>query len=458
MFSPLLFKIEKLQKILMKKIFTKLSSISIMVTFTLIFNACNNQNKEEENRNVSTSFSIPALLERDKNLSYDEFLKIQEKFNKLTKEYKEDDTKADNLVKLAEIYIFEARVTGEHPYYYNAALKTIDELLAKDKKLTLDQKFIGLFYKSTVQLSQHKFKDALQTGKQALELSSQNAGIYGVLVDANVEIGNYEEAVASCDKMMSIRPDLRSYSRTSYLREIYGDIKGSKESMEMAIEAGAPFSEYKCWTIVTMGRMLENHNQIDSAYAYYNFALNERPNYPFAVAGLARLAGKEGDYKKSDSLFTVALDAIPEIGFTIDQALTYKQRGNTQKVNELIKEIEKMFKEDMESGHNVRLEYAMFINEFKKDYDQALKLGLEEYQTRKNNIDVNRLLAMTYYLKNDISSAKKHLAIAMRTNIKDAELYCLAGLINNDKAILKKSFEIDPFQNHFLVKKAKEMM
>ncbi len=42
------------------------------------------------------------------------------------------------------------------------------------------------------------------------------------------------------NRMVSIRPDIRSYSRISYLREIHGDIPGAIEAMELAVEAGAP--------------------------------------------------------------------------------------------------------------------------------------------------------------------------------------------------------------------------
>ena len=84
-------------------------------------------------------------------------------------------------------------------------------------------------------MSQHRFNDALITGKEALALNDFNSGIYGVLVDANVEIGNYKEAVKMADRMMEIRPDLRSYSRASYLREIYGDNEGAKKAMIDAV-------------------------------------------------------------------------------------------------------------------------------------------------------------------------------------------------------------------------------
>ncbi|WP_294675774.1 hypothetical protein [uncultured Fluviicola sp.] len=435
-----------------------LLAMTALLGASSLITSCDTTKKEEKVVALKQGFRIPQLLEREKDLSYDEFLQLKEKFNKLSFEAENEKNKIESLIKLSEIYIYEARVTGEHPYYYNAALVTLNETLKDTAKMTADQHFTALFYKSTVQLSQHKFNEALLTGKKALALNNTNSGIYGVLVDANVEIGNYEEAVKNCDKMISIRPDLRSYSRISYLREIYGDMKGSIKSMEQAIEAGAPYSEYKCWTIVTMGKMLENHNQLDSARAYYEFAAKERANYPFGVAGMASIEGKLGNYAKADSLYTVALNAVPEISFVMDQAKLYRKQGKKAEVKRLIPRIESMFQEDIESGHNVNMEFAFFLLDFKKDYKRALDLGLKEYKLRPNNIDVNRLLAFAYYANGDKENATKHIKIAMKTNKQDGDLYCISGLINNDKKQIRKAFSIDPYQDHLFAERAKKMI
>ncbi len=435
-----------------------LLAMTVLLGASSLITSCDSAKKEEKVLALKQGFQIPQLLEREKDLSYDEFLQLKEKFNKLSFEAENEKTKIESLIKLSEIYIYEARVTGEHPYYYNAALITLNETLKDTAKMTADQHFTALFYKSTVQLSQHKFNEALLTGKKALALNNTNSGIYGVLVDANVEIGNYEEAVKNCDKMISIRPDLRSYSRISYLREIYGDMKGSIKSMEQAIEAGAPYSEYKCWTIVTMGKMLENHNQLDSARAYYEFATKERANYPFGVAGMASIEGKLGNYAKADSLYGVALNAVPEISFIMDQAKLYKKQGKNADMKRLIPRIESMFQEDIESGHNVNMEFAFFLLDFKKDYKRALDLGLKEYKLRPNNIDVNRLLAFAYYANGDKENAAKHIKIAMKTNKQEGDLYCISGLINNDKKQIRKAFSIDPFQDHLFADRAKKMI
>lgn len=401
-------------------------------------------------------FTLVDLLERDKDLAYDEFLKLQVKFDQLKADYSKDSSNYESLLKIAEIYIYEARVTGEHPYYYSAALNTLEKLLNDETKMTEDQLFTTLFYKSTVQLSQHNFNEALATGNKALKMNDRNSGIYGVLVDANVEIGNYDEAVKLCDKMLQIRPDLRSYSRTSYLREIYGDLPGSKKVMLNAIEAGAPFSEYKCWSIITLGNIYESEGELDSAAICYSAALEEREKYPFAIAGQARIAGKKGNFAQAEKLYAEALKIVPEIGFTIELARLKKAQGKATELKASIAEIETMFTEDIESGHNMSLEYGYFVLEFKNDYKKALKFGLEELNNRPNNIDVNKLIALSYFGLNNVKMAKKHLAIALKTSKKDADLMCLDGLIKKDVQLVRSSFELNPHQHHNFVSRAKK--
>ncbi len=394
------------------------------------------------------AFQLPDLMDRDKSLAYDEYTQIKEKYNKLVANVQSDSKDFESLLKLSEIYIYEARVTGEHPHYYNAALNTLDHLLLSESELTRDQHFLALFYKSTVQLSQHNFGDALLTAEKAVDLNDVNAGIYGVLVDAHVEIGNYNKAVEMCDKMMSIRPDLRSYSRTSYLREIHGDLDGSKRAMVRAVKAGAPYSEYKCWALTTLGKMYESEGKLDSAQICYEVAVEERADYPFGTAGMARVQAKKGNVDQAMKLYQKAMTVLPEIGFNIEVAQLKKQAGKEEDFNKMLAEIETMFKEDMESGHNMSLEFANFLYTLKGDYDGALKYALEEHKNRPENIDVNKSLAFIYYGKGDMENAKRHAEKAMATDKRDADMICLHGLIEQDIAKIRESFDLNPYQSH----------
>ena len=148
-----------------------------------------------------------------------------------------------------------------------------------------------------------------------MKLNGYNAQIYGGLVYANVEMGNYAKAVALCDKMMSIRPDIRSYSRVSYLCEIHGETEGAIEAMKLAVSAGYPGQEDHARARLTLGNLYQNNGNLTQAQAQYRQILNERPNYPFAIAALAGVEAKKGNPAEAEKLLKMACDIIPEVGF-----------------------------------------------------------------------------------------------------------------------------------------------
>ncbi len=438
-------------------------SVGIITLSSLAFISCNTSEDKNQVNNIekhddsnTEKLVFAELLARDSKLSAEEFVKIKNKYQTNKNKFSNDNKDFSSLLKVIEVYIYEARVTGEHPHYYSAALNSLNWMLENEKSLTKDQKFNALFYKATVLLSQHRFNDALATGKEALALNDYNSGIYGVLVDANVEIGNYEEAVKMADRMIEIRPDLRSYSRASYLREIYGDILGAKKAMIDAVKTGDPISEYTCWGLKTLGEIYESEGELDSAATCYEITLERRPNYPFGIAGLASINAKKGNIKKALKLYAEALEVLPEIGFNIDVANLKMSEGTLENKEATINKIEAMFKEDIESGHNMNLEYANFLYSFKNDYKSALELALTESKARPNNIDVNKSLAFIYYgLKNN-ENAMKHLKVAMATNKQDADLFYLKGLISNDSKMIQKSLNLNPYQNHKFIAEAKK--
>src|SRR5450631_2540033 len=161
---------------------------------------------------------------------------------------------------LAALFIQESRVTGNHVYYDKAAMRYVNDVLKQDSA-----NFSALTYKALLYLSQHHFADGLAVAQKAQKINPYNAFIYGLLVDGYTEMGQYDSAVANADNMVSIRPDIRSYSRISYLREIHGDYPGAISAMKMAVDAGAPGDEATEWTRVQLGHLYENTGDLKSA-------------------------------------------------------------------------------------------------------------------------------------------------------------------------------------------------
>lgn len=331
---------------------------------------------------------------------------------------------------LASIYMVEGRITGDRTYYDKAALQLVNSVLKADSN-----DFESSVYKAMILLSQHHFADAQVIGNKLLKQNQNSASIYGILVDANVELGNYKEAVAYADKMVGLRPDLRSYSRVSYLREIYGDYTGAKAAMKMAVTAGVLGQEETEWCTVQLGHLYELSGMIDTAEMAYNSALAARPGFAPAYAGLGRVEKANKNYDKAIMYFNNAKAMLADYSYDEELSSVYALKGNKEKAKEHIQIALNMLNaeaqkgnDDEEIGHysDRELAYAYLMED---DKDKALEHALMEYNRRPNNIDVNEVLAWVYYKKGDFTNAVKYIQVALQTNSKNPILNNRAGLI-----------------------------
>ncbi len=438
----------------------------ILATAILIisFSSCHNHHHHEH-------FSgIPELKKRNVMLMEPlaEWDEVQTRFANLERDIKKNQNDAAAKLSLADIYLNEARVTGDEHYYTGAALHILNDVLENDLKgaernqKNDDLKFRALTMKAIAMASEHQFAQALETANEAVAMNPYNSLIYGVLVDANVELGNYDEAVKMCEKMMDLRPDLRSYSRASYLREIHGDIDGAIEVMQLAVSAGAPGQEQTAWARVALGKLWESQGDLTNAEVQYVIVLQERPNYPHALAGLGRVEMKKKNFVEAEKLFKRAIEITPSAGFYEDMAMLYLRTGDSHKQKEAVASAMKELNHHHHHGSNVGLEQAYLHLRLNNDYNAALKCMKNEIKMRPDNIEVSKVLAWIYLMKKDFKKSEDYLRKAMNTNSQEVELLYIAGLVKirngqveEGKALLKKSLEDNPYFEHsYLVKEA----
>lgn len=362
-----------------------------------------------------------------------------------------DDT--NSKLKLAQAYIEEARVSGNHAYYDNASLELLDDVLKAQPA-----NFDALCCKSTVLLSQHHFADALTVSQKALPLNPNSAYIYGLMCDSYVELGKYDDAVKMADKMVSVRPDMRSYARISYLREIFGDYPGAIEAAKMAVAAGYPGLEQTEFSRMVLAHLYESTGKLDTAEYEYKVALNERPDYAFAIAGLGKIEKAKGNYKQAITYFEKAQKTIIEYSFTDELTDLYRLNNEEQKaaksaqdVIDMLSPLSNADESSSAHGHYADKELAYAYLKI-SDTDNALKHAMLEYERRPDNIDVCETAAWVNYKKGNYSDANKYINTALKTNSKNPVLLCRAGLIKiksgeavKGKEMIKKALETNPF-------------
>ena len=392
--------------------------------------------KNRQNAEDNASY---VLLPRKDNSNNAEWFVAKNNTDNLIRKIKADPSDIRSAIALANAYIMESRISGNIAYYDKAAMRTIENILAKEPG-----NYEALLLKALLQLSMHHFSDGLATATTAVNINPNNAFVYGLLVDANVELGNYDAALEAADKMISTRPDLRSYSRIAYLREIYGDYPGAVSAMKMAVGSGVPSEESTEWCRTQLGRLYENMGDISSAAFQYNLSIAARPGYAYALAGLGRIAYYEKKYESAVYYYEQAQNEVSDLGIKENLAIACSNAGKIEKANALNKEVitemnknAKMSNDDPTIGHysDRELAYAYLQN---NDHDKALEHAMAEYNRRPKNIDVNETMAWVYYKRNEIDKAVSYLNAALVTHSKNPALLCTAGLIYAKKEIHKK--------------------
>ncbi len=382
-----------------------------------------------------------------------EWINTKSVINTLEDDLRRNPTNAEVKIKLCQAYIQEGRVTGDHNYYDALAFGLANQVLKADAN-----NFEALCCKATLQASAHQFTDALETSRQAILINPYNAYIYGILCDANVELGNYTQAIKAGDKMVSLRPDIRSYSRISYLREIVGDYEGAMEAMKLALDAGVPGLEQTEWARTYLGKLYEITGKPEMAKAFYDEALIHRPSFAPALAGLGRIARTMKNYDEAVIDFNQAAAIMQDYSYHHELATTYLLMNNKAKADEEFKvAIEMLMKhqhpttEENGIGHNIDRELAMIYLSM-ENYTSALNNARVEYERRPANIDVNEVLAWTYYKTGNAKGALSHILRAMSTKSENAELNYKAGMIfianqkqEAGKNLMASAMKVNPY-------------
>jgi tetratricopeptide (TPR) repeat protein len=350
----------------------------------------------------------------------------------------------DGHALLGAAYVQRARETGDPSYYTKAAA-------VLDKALKFDPQHIeALIGAGTLALARHEFREALVLGEQARSLNPTIPRIYGVISDAQIELGLYDEAVQSIQTMVNMRPDLSSYSRVAYARELHGDVPGAIEAMQAAVAAGGPSIENTQWVRVQLGNLYFNSGDLHAAEQIYQRALAQLPDDVHALAGLARVHAARGEYATAIKLYTDVTQRMPLPEYVIALGDVYATHGDHQQAQhqyDLVKAIDTL---SAANGVNTDLELALFFADHDIDLETSLGKARAAYAARPS-IHAADVLAWTLYKVGDYQEAQRYATEALALGTGDPLKLFHAGMIahalgqnEQARAYLQEAIDLNP--------------
>jgi tetratricopeptide (TPR) repeat protein len=282
-----------------------------------------------------------------------------------------DDTEA--YAQLGWALLQQVRETGDASLY-NRAESAFGEALRHDTQY-LD----ALTGMGSLALSRHQFAEAIRWAEQARAINPYRAQIYGIIADGQIELGRYGEAVATLQKMIDTRPDLNSYSRVSYARELHGETAAAIDAMKRAVNAGNPQAEGTWWAHVQLGNLYFNSGDFAQAEAVYKQILQVKPDYVYAQACIARVKAAHGQHADAIALYQGIVERLPMPEFVIALGELYEVSGQTAQAQQqyaLVRAIQQLH---ASAGVDVDLELALFEAEHGSDPARAVAQARAAY-------------------------------------------------------------------------------
>ncbi len=372
-----------------------------------------------------TTDQIPELSPRgDRTGTQGEFLNAQRAAGFYKEEIRKHPSTPANYVKLAQLFQQEARVTGKHHEYIPKAFRLLDRALD-----VAPGDFDATVTKASLLMTLHRFDEARALAEGAIAGKTKSAYAYGVLCDALVELGLYDRAVRTCDTMLSIRPDIRSYSRASYLREIHGDLEGAERAMTAAADAGAYGQENRAWALYTLGMLYLQSGKPDTAQYIFNGILEERPDYPFALSGMARAAYFNGRADDALRLLTRAAETTSDHIYLEQIADMERGTGKTAEAEGVAKIVLGSFEQHEKDGWNIDREYALFCANQRINPAESLRRARRDYDRRPENVDALDTYAWVLYRNGDAASARPLIERALRLHTQNPDVHFHAAMI-----------------------------
>ncbi|MGI8549992.1 MAG: tetratricopeptide repeat protein [Dehalococcoidia bacterium] len=342
------------------------------------------------------------------------------------------------LTLLAQEYIQQIRENGDPGNYTRA-----DKTLQKAYKLNPKNADV-LLTMADLQFARHLFKDSLNLGMRAQALNPYQAAIYGVIGDSQAELGLDDQAIVSYQKMVDTRPDLGSYSRISYARELHGDIPGAISAMQQAVRAGGPNAENTAWTEVYLGNLYLNYTgDLDSATRSYRQALATFPSYVHGLAGMAAVSALRGDQDQAIEQYKHVVEIMPLPQYLIALGDLYKKAGRGTEADntyQLVRTEEKLYQAN---GVDMDLDIALFDADHGLDLKQGLERAQQAMKDRPSTTSAD-VLAWTLFKSGKFQEATSMEQQALRLGSKNALFLFHEGMI--ESALGEKQTAIDYLQ------------
>ena len=317
-----------------------------------------------------------------------------------------------------------ARETSDVKFYTLA-----EETLQKSFEISPDN-FDGRRIQVWLLLGKHEFAAALEAAKKLNQKMPDDVMLYGFLTDANVELGNYKDAEKAAQWMLDLKPgNIPGLTRAAYLRELFGDVEGSLELMEMAYQSTPPGEvEDGAWIVTQMAHLNLAIGRIAEAEKLSQQALTMFPGYHYALGNLAKVRIQQKRYDEAVDLLKQRYQDASHAENLYDLAQALQLAGKTDDASKAFAEFEQKSLLETNRGDNSNHELIFYYADYSKQPEKALEVAKREF-ARRHDVFTLDSYAWALYGNGQYAEAGKQIETALAVGIRDAKIFRHAGEI-----------------------------
>ncbi|HEY6075162.1 MAG TPA: tetratricopeptide repeat protein [Anaerolineales bacterium] len=350
---------------------------------------------------------------------------VNEALKTVQKKIEQNPKDAVSYTLLGDLYIRQARETGDVSAYQRAET-------ALDRSLALLPGYAPAgSLLASVYYSRHEFSRALDLAESVYSSNPKIAQAQITIADCELALGEYQAAEKIYREMADTNTTPPLLARLANLEELKGNSDQALALIQSAAKqvlASGGTRENTAWYLLRVGDIYYNMGKLDESGAYYEAALRVFDNYHLALAGLGKVRAAQGKYADAVAYYEHAISIIPQPDFLAALGDLYMATGQPEKAQIQYKTVEYIGKLAALNRQIYNRQLANFYSDHDLHLKEALDLALAELDSRQDVYGYDAA-AWAYYKNGDFKQAQSMMDHALALGTRDSRLYYHAGMI-----------------------------
>jgi len=335
-----------------------------------------------------------------------------------------DPRSARDFTQLAGLYLQRARETAD-----NADLIRAEETARQSLALRRGRNDEAVGVLASSLMAQHRFDEAHDAALELLRTDSTSIPARGMVAEAAMELGHYDEAALLFGMLESYQSDLGTAPRLARWAELRGDSQEARRLLREALEQarrrhGMP-REQLAWFHLRLGDLALRTGHLGEAERQLDAGLSILPDDYRLLGTLARLQAARHRWRAAAATGELAVAHALDpatLGLLSD---AWRALGDSAKASEYDRAMALSVSHQPGAYHRA---WSLYLLDHGRDVQTVLANVMRELETRRDIYGYD-LLAWALHASGRNDEARAPMASALALGTQDAMLYYHAGMI-----------------------------